>query len=556
MATNNAINNTLPSGVSVTGTTTINTSGAAVTTINTGGTGALNLGNATGNTAVTGSLTASTGLVATTGGITATGTSGINTSGSSVTTINTGGTGALNIGNATGNTAVTGSLTASTTLTATLGAITATAGNLVTTTGDAVLGNTASATTAPFVKFQKSRAGGVITTGDDLGELAFQGHDGTQYITASRIRSDSSGTIATNRIASNLEFYTHPDSTSASAIRMTIASTGAITIASPDSGVGLTVSGGGATVTSGDVTITSGNLAITAATTSSVGQITQAGSAIFHTYGAHNVYIGETSGNYTQTGNGGNVGLGQLTLNAITTGEGDLAIGRNSLKVLTTGNNNCFLGAESGRAKTTGDHDVGMGTYALYQLTTGADNVAVGYQAGKNYTSSESGNIVLGQVAGTTAESNVMRLGNDGSISPTTAATYIRGVSGVTVTGTAVLCSTAGQLGTVASSERFKENIQEMGSSSDKIMNLRPVTFNFKDGKGPFGDTSGSKTKQYGLIAEEVDKVMPDLVVYDDEKLPFSVKYHDLPALLLNEIQKLSKRIEFLEDQLKGKGML
>lgn len=118
-------------GAAVTGTTTINTTGAAVTTIGTGGTGAVNIGNATGNTAVTGSLTASTGLVATTGGIAATGTSTINTSGAAVTTIGTGGTGAVNIGNATGNTAVTGSLTASTSLTASAGDITATLGNVI-----------------------------------------------------------------------------------------------------------------------------------------------------------------------------------------------------------------------------------------------------------------------------------------------------------------------------------------------------------------------------------------------------------------------------------------
>ncbi len=101
------------------GTVLINTSGSGVTTIGTGGTGAVNIGNATGNTAVTGSMvvsgsvTAGTGLIATTGGITATGTSNINISGAAVTTINTGGTGALNLGNATGNTAVTGALVAS-----------------------------------------------------------------------------------------------------------------------------------------------------------------------------------------------------------------------------------------------------------------------------------------------------------------------------------------------------------------------------------------------------------------------------------------------------------
>jgi hypothetical protein len=124
--------------LSALGTTTINTSGAAATTLGTGGTGAVNIGNTTGNTSVTGSLTASTGLIATTGGITATaggaaitGTTTINNSGSAVTTIGTGGTGAVNIGNATGNTAMTGSLTASTSLTATAGDITATLGNVI-----------------------------------------------------------------------------------------------------------------------------------------------------------------------------------------------------------------------------------------------------------------------------------------------------------------------------------------------------------------------------------------------------------------------------------------
>ena len=120
-----------PGPISLTGTTSINITGAGVTTIGTGGTGAVNIGNATGNVAVTGKLTASTGLAATTGGITATGTSGVNISGAAVTTINTGGTGALNLGNATGNTSVTGSLTTTTTLTATLGAITATNGDFV-----------------------------------------------------------------------------------------------------------------------------------------------------------------------------------------------------------------------------------------------------------------------------------------------------------------------------------------------------------------------------------------------------------------------------------------
>ena len=122
-----------PGPIALTGITTINTTGAAATTIGTGGTGAVSIGNATGNTAVTGTLTTSGQLIVTAGGASITGTTGINTAGAAVTTIGTGGTGATNIGNATGNTAVTGSLTTSTTLTATAGAITATNGNFVAT---------------------------------------------------------------------------------------------------------------------------------------------------------------------------------------------------------------------------------------------------------------------------------------------------------------------------------------------------------------------------------------------------------------------------------------
>jgi len=129
------------------GTANINASGAAATNIATGGTGALNIGNATGNTAITGALTISTTLgvtgLTTLAALTQVGTTLINASGAAATTIGTGGTGAVNIGNATGNTAVTGSLTTSTTLTATLGNITATAGDIVATLGDVIINGAA-----------------------------------------------------------------------------------------------------------------------------------------------------------------------------------------------------------------------------------------------------------------------------------------------------------------------------------------------------------------------------------------------------------------------------
>ena len=147
--------------------------------------------------------------------------------------------------------------------TITAGSLLITAGEATLTNGDANIGNTDGAATAPFVTFKKSRAGGVITTGDDLGEVAFQGHDGGSYFTSARIRVDSSGTIAAGRIASTMQFYTAPDSVTASTLRMSIAPTGAVTIAAPDSGVGLTISGGGETITAGDLTVTAGEVGIT-----------------------------------------------------------------------------------------------------------------------------------------------------------------------------------------------------------------------------------------------------------------------------------------------------
>jgi hypothetical protein len=110
------------------------------------------------------------------------------------------------------------------------------------------------------------------------------------------------------------------------------------------------------------------------------------------------------------------------------------------------------------------------------------------------------------------------------------------------VTGTAVLVSSTDQLGIAVSSARFKDNIEDMNDISSGLLKLRPVTFNYTVGD--------DKSVQTGLIAEEVAQVMPELVVLDKEGLPQTVKYHDLPALLLNELQKAVKRIEVLEAKL------
>ena len=194
-----------------------------------------------------------TSLTVTPGPISLTGTTTINTTGAASTTIGTGGTGTVSIGNATGNTAVTGVLTVSSNIFATNGSISA--------------GNTAASTAGANVQMIKSRGGGVITTGDVLGNIIFAGNDGTTNVTSAAIVATSSGTIGTGRVASALTFLTHPDSVTVATVRMTIASTGAVTVAAPDSGTGLTVSGGGATVTAGNITATNGNIVLSTAAT-------------------------------------------------------------------------------------------------------------------------------------------------------------------------------------------------------------------------------------------------------------------------------------------------
>ena len=188
-----------------------------------------------------------------------------------------------------------------------------------------------------------------------------------------------------------------------------------------------------------------------------------------------------------------------------------------------------------------------FGSGSLVALTAGVGNTVIGKNAGNNYTGSESSNICIGAFSGgAVSTSNQLHIGSGtGTSNGQLNAAYISGIQGITVIGTAVLVSSSDQLGISVSSRRYKENIEDLGSLSDKVFDLRPVKFNYIVGE--------DNSQQTGLIAEEVHEVMPSLVVYDKEGLPQTVKYHDLPVLLLNELQKALKRIEALELQLKEK---
>ncbi|MBI3781858.1 MAG: DNRLRE domain-containing protein [Deltaproteobacteria bacterium] len=204
------------------------------------------------------------------------------------------------------------------------------------------------------------------------------------------------------------------------------------------------------------------------------------------------------------------------------------AVGFNALTSSTSGGENIAVGANATDALTTGSNNTAIGTGAFGNLTAGTGNIAVGWHGGLSATTNDN-DIYIGST-GAAAENNTIRIGNTSHTK-----TFIRGIYGQTTANTAIpvlVDSFTGQLGTVSSSRRFKIDIHDMKQASSALLKLRPVTFKYKPNLDPSGTT------QYGLIAEEVEQVMPDLVVYDKDGKPETVKYHILASLLLNELQK------------------
>lgn len=234
-----------------------------------------------------------------------------------------------------------------------------------------------------------------------------------------------------------------------------------------------------------------------------------------------------------------NTATGISALSRNQTGSFNTASGSAALWGNTDGSNNTASGYQAG-GKQTGSNNTSLGAEAGWRgdfsdsiRLTGSNNIAVGYQSGSQWTSG-SNNIAIGNV-GNAADLNTIRIGTPGVQSRT----FIAGVRNVKVLkGQAVMVDINGQIGTTKSSIRYKEDVHSMGDASSPLMNLRPVTFRYKEAA-----PDGSKPIQYGLIAEEVEKVMPDLVIYNDQGTPESVAYETLPSLLLNEYQKQGREL-------------
>jgi Chaperone of endosialidase len=213
------------------------------------------------------------------------------------------------------------------------------------------------------------------------------------------------------------------------------------------------------------------------------------------------------------------------------TGQSNTAYGFGALDFNTVGDSNTAIGTSALQGNTEGDNNTGVGLLALSQNTTGNNNTVLGSNAGFNITTAD----------------NVICIGANLDGDNVSNTCYIGNIFGVTsVNGIGVLVNSDGKLGTTTSSRRFKEAIKPMDQLSEALFALKPVSFHYKKEIDPAG------TSQLGLVAEDVEKVNPDLVVRDKEGKPYSVRYDQVNAMLLNEFLKEHRKVEKLEAALKA----
>src|SRR6266700_2833398 len=228
-----------------------------------------------------------------------------------------------------------------------------------------------------------------------------------------------------------------------------------------------------------------------------------------------------------------NTANGVAALGSNITGSNNTATGFEALNDNTIGVQNTANGSKALFSNTIGGQNTATGENALLNNNSGSSNIALGFNAGTNLTTGNN-NIDIGN-AGVAGESKRIRIGTAG----TQTRTFIAGISGVTVaSGVGVIVGSNGQLGTVVSSERYKDAIKPMEKASEAILALKPVTFRYKHELDPNG------IPQFGLVAEEVEKVNPDLVARDDQGKVYTVRYEAVNAMLLNEFLKEHRKVE------------
>jgi Chaperone of endosialidase len=297
-----------------------------------------------------------------------------------------------------------------------------------------------------------------------------------------------------------------------------------------------TATGAGALLsnTTGPVNTASGAFALFSNTEGSNNTAVGESALFSNTTGFYNTATGRGALENNTTGSSNTAtGLGALDHN--TTGEQNTASGVFALAFNTTGEGNTANGYGALLSNNTGVFNTANGFHALYSNTTGSGNTALGYTAGSNLTTGGD-NICIGN-DGVAGDAAVIRIGRS-----FIAATYIAGISGKTASGgAAVFVNSEGKLGTSTSSARFKDDIKPMGKASEALFALKPVTFYYKKEIDPRG------IPQFGLVAEDVEKVNPELVVRDAEGKVNTVRYEQINTMLLNEFLKEHRTVQGLK---------
>lgn len=287
----------------------------------------------------------------------------------------------------------------------------------------------------------------------------------------------------------------------------------------------------GGSVNGGSSNTATGASALYSNTTGNQNTATGVGALYANTTGIGNTATGVASLDSNTTGSE-NTATGYGALGQNSSGNQNSASGRNALTTNTIGNNNTASGYQSLYFNWMGGNNTATGYNALYANSTGSNNIALGFNAGSTITGSN--NIDIGN-AGIPNENGVIRIG-----APSTQkAAFVAGIGNSHVTGSAVYVNSAGRLGVLASSERYKTAVTPMGKNTEKLQQLRPVSFHLKI------DPDGAL--QYGLIAEEVDKVYPELVIRDEAGNIQGVRYDELAPMLLNEMQKQRQELKELQ---------
>jgi hypothetical protein len=240
-----------------------------------------------------------------------------------------------------------------------------------------------------------------------------------------------------------------------------------------------------------------------------------------------------------------NTAVGTVAMKENLTGNLNVAIGVGALDDNTDGSYNHAIGWTALGSNTTGAHNTAIGARSLFGLTTGSNNVAIGYYAGRFTSLTSSNNILINNTG--VGEQNTLRIGQGtGFGARELNKAFIYGIDGKTPgpDAAAVQIGTNGQLGVQASSRRVKQDIEEVDPAiADRLLALHPVAFRYREHVAVDPDTP----PEFGLIAEEVAEVFPELVIFGDDGQPVTVKYHLLSSLLLGEVQRLHARLQAVE---------